>query len=68
LCVVCAKVEESADSRAKGKALLLLLNESNMGCGYGAVILAEEGVIRRKGSISLREFGIRSKYWRVFKT
>ena len=38
--------------------MLLLFNESNVGGGYGAVILAE-GVVRRKGSIAFGEFGIR---------
>ena len=56
-CVV-GEIEKGTHGGAEGKALLLLFDESNVGGGYGAVILAE-GVVGRKGSIAFGEFGIR---------
>ncbi len=54
--VVC-KVEECADSRAKGKALLLLFNKCNVLFSDGAVFCIE-GKVRWEWCVAFGEFGI----------
>ncbi len=56
LCVV-GEVKKSTHGRAEGEASLFLFDKSNIRSGDRVIVLAE-GVVRRKGSIVLREFGI----------
>jgi hypothetical protein len=56
LCVE-GEVKKSTHGRAEGEASLFLFNKSNIRSGDRVIVLAE-GVVRRKGSIALREFGI----------
>jgi hypothetical protein len=54
---VVGKIEESADSRAKGKALLLLFNKCNILVSDGAVFCTE-GIVRWERCVSFGEFGV----------
>jgi hypothetical protein len=55
-CVV-GKVKKGTYGGAEGEALLFLFNKGKIRSGDWAIVFAE-GVVRRKGSIALREFGI----------
>ncbi len=55
-CVV-GKVKKSTHGGAEGEASLFLFNKSKIRSGDWAIVFAES-VVRRKGSIALREFGI----------
>jgi hypothetical protein len=55
-CVV-GEVKKSTHGGAEGETSLLLFNEVKIRNGYWAIVFAE-GVVRRKGGIAFREFGI----------
>jgi hypothetical protein len=54
---VLGKVKKSTHGGAEGEVSLLLFDKSKIRSGDWAIVLAES-VVRRKGSIALREFGI----------
>ena len=55
-CVV-GEVEKSAHGEAEGEALLFLFSKGKIRSGDWTIVFAES-VVRRKGRIALRDFGI----------